>query len=57
MDAAPIVTGTLLQDPEFGYKPGPQFKEILAAARKAQQDNAFTDEAGARQWLRSLRED
>lgn len=57
VDMVPILTGKILQDPEFGYKPGPKFKDILAAARKAQQDNVFSDEAGAREWLRGLHTD
>jgi len=38
---------------ELGLPPGPPFKAILAAGAEAQLDGVFTDEAGARAWLRN----
>ena len=34
-----------------GMTPGPQFREVLAAATAAQDDEQFIDEAGALEWL------
>jgi tRNA nucleotidyltransferase (CCA-adding enzyme) len=36
-----------------GMKPGPDFRPIMDAAREAQDDGEFTDEAGAVAWLRN----
>lgn len=36
----------------LGMKPGPDFNPIMAAARDAQDDGKFSDEAGALAWLR-----
>jgi tRNA nucleotidyltransferase (CCA-adding enzyme) len=37
-----------------GLKPGPQFKEILAACFEAQLDGKFTDLAGGEKFLAEL---
>ena len=51
-DAAPrpLILGRHLV--ELGRQPGPHFKPILAAGLEAQLEGAFTDEAGARAWLK-----
>jgi tRNA nucleotidyltransferase (CCA-adding enzyme) len=51
-DAAPrpLLLGRHLV--ELGRPPGPHFKPILAAGIEAQLEGAFTDEAGAREWLK-----
>ncbi len=36
-----------------GLTPGPHFNTILKAAEEAQTDGAFTDEAGATDWLKT----
>lgn len=36
-----------------GMKPGPEFRPIIDAAREAQDDGEFSDEAGAVAWLRN----
>lgn len=46
-----LVDGRLLIS--LGHKPGPRFKEILEAARTAQDDGVFTDEAAAKAWVES----
>lgn len=46
----PILMGRHLL--EMGLKAGPQFKTILNAAFEAQLDGAFTDEEGAKQFIR-----
>ncbi|MDR1279553.1 MAG: polynucleotide adenylyltransferase [Opitutaceae bacterium] len=38
-----------------GRNPGPGFKPVLNAAYEAQLDGAFSDEAGALEWLRAYR--
>jgi tRNA nucleotidyltransferase (CCA-adding enzyme) len=35
-----------------GMKPGPSFRPIIDAAREAQDDGVFSNEAGAVAWLR-----
>jgi tRNA nucleotidyltransferase (CCA-adding enzyme) len=37
---------------EAGMRPGPHFAVILKAAAEAQTDGTFSDEAGARAWLK-----
>lgn len=39
-----------------GFKPSPQFKEILSQAYEAQLDGEFLDEAGAEEWLNKMLE-
>jgi tRNA nucleotidyltransferase (CCA-adding enzyme) len=52
----PILQGRHLLT--LGLKPGPKFKQILAAAFEAQLDGAFADEAGALVWTEAfLRQD
>jgi len=36
----------------MGYKSGPQFKTMLAAAMDAQLEGAFADKAGAEKWVK-----
>lgn len=36
-----------------GWRPGPRFRGVLAAAEQAQDDGEFVDEAGAMTWFRS----
>jgi tRNA nucleotidyltransferase (CCA-adding enzyme) len=48
----PIVMGRHLV--ELGVKPGPSFKTILDACFNAQLDGEFSDEAGGREFLKSL---
>jgi len=45
----PILLGRHLL--ERGFRPGPEFREILDAAFEAQLDGAFADLDGARRWL------
>lgn len=46
----PVILGRHLI--ALGRKPGPEFREILAAAFEAQLDGAFPDEAGGLEWLK-----
>jgi tRNA nucleotidyltransferase (CCA-adding enzyme) len=56
-DAAPrpLVLGRHLI--ELGLAPGPSFGPILDAAFEAQQDGAFADEIGGREWIKKRLED
>lgn len=49
--AKPLVDGRVLIS--LGHKPGPRFKEILEAARDAQDEGVFTDAAAAKAWVES----
>lgn len=44
-----LLTGRHLMS--LGYRPGPQFGVVIAAAVEAQDDGQFDDEAGAVEWL------
>jgi tRNA nucleotidyltransferase (CCA-adding enzyme) len=50
MHVQPILTGNDLR--ELGYKPGPQYREILANLLAATLDGAVTDRSSAEQFLR-----
>jgi poly(A) polymerase len=48
--ATGLVDGLMIKD--LGFKPGPVYRVIKEAAFEAQHDGVFTDEAGAREWLK-----
>lgn len=54
MNPPPLVTGKELI--EEGWRPGPEFREVLAKVRAQQLDGELTSTRAATEWIRRLRE-